>query len=152
MRTRKVILILVSALAMTLGFAYLTHVHDPIRPYMDWGLDEPEKTLDRGAKSTFKPVDDSSASPTPTDEVEYCGEDGDCNKEDRDERDPADICASRGEEWDGERCVAVQLPEERIGRIIEGPNGETCIVVDTKGNMKCNLPDEVGTPPLPSCD
>jgi hypothetical protein len=33
--------------------------------------------------------------------------------------DPADAGCAPGEEWDGLRCVAVQLPGETIGRAID---------------------------------
>jgi hypothetical protein len=34
-----------------------------------------------------------------------------------------------------------QLPEEIIGRQIDGPNGEICVVIDAQGNMTCTAPE-----------
>jgi hypothetical protein len=42
--------------------------------------------------------------------------------------------------------------EPDIGTIIEGPNGETCKVVDDKGRMSCNLPNKKGDAPPSSVD
>jgi hypothetical protein len=44
--------------------------------------------------------------------------------------------------------VQEQLPEERIGRLIDGPYGETCMIVDVEGHLECNLPGIPGTPPI----
>lgn len=44
--------------------------------------------------------------------------------------------------------VQEQLPEERIGRLIDGPYGETCVIVNVEGYVDCNLPNVPGTPPI----
>lgn len=44
--------------------------------------------------------------------------------------------------------VQEQLPEERIGRLIDGPYGETCMIVNAEGYVDCNLPAIPGTPPI----
>lgn len=55
---------------------------------------------------------------------------------------PAPECAP-GEEHDGERCVAVQLPEERIGRQTDGPDDSVCTVVAVDPDVLECTPVEV---------
>lgn len=115
MRKRSIILTLIGALVVTLGFAYLTMVDDPIRPYVDYGLDAPERTAERGPQSTIQPVD---APPPTTAPAPTTGGHG--GYEDPDEKDsPEEICFQQGLEWDGTQCYQPQLPEETIGRELE---------------------------------
>lgn len=54
------------------------------------------------------------------------------------------LVCGEGEVLDPEvGCVAVQLPEEIIGREVEGPNGELCVVIDAEGNLDCAPREEV---------
>lgn len=47
-------------------------------------------------------------------------------------------------------CVATQLPEEKIGQQVDGPNGEICVIVDVQGNMECAMPEDSVEEPLPA--
>lgn len=59
-----------------------------------------------------------------------------------DEKDtPESNCIQQGMEWDGTQCVAVQLPEEIIGRVVDGPDGQICTIVDVEGNVQCVAPE-----------
>lgn len=78
-----------------------------------------------------------SETPTPTTEMI----DGPVNE------DGIHICPPEWQTTSGDGCN-----EPDVGTIVIGPNGETCKVVDEKGNMSCNLPDIPGAEPLPSCD
>jgi hypothetical protein len=57
------------------------------------------------------------------------------------------ICPPEWQTTAGDGCN-----EPDVGTIVDGPNGETCKVVDEEGRMTCNKPDIQGTEPLPSCD
>lgn len=54
------------------------------------------------------------------------------------------VVCEEGEAFDPEfGCVRTQLPEEIIGREVEGPNGEPCVVVDVDGNLDCTVREDV---------
>lgn len=58
--------------------------------------------------------------------------------------EPEPIVCQDGEVFDPEfGCVRTQLPEEIIGREVEGPNGERCFVIDVDGNLDCTVREDI---------